>query len=364
MNSRERVLRTLNLEQPDRVPIDLWMSSGFTRKLLPTLGIGEKAFLDLHDVDLRYIEGPAYVGPPLREYSDGSDEDIWGVRRATVTVPTTGGSETYQEVAWSPLASAQTVEDVNNYDHWPSPDWFDYGGIERQCEEIRREERAVVFMGDRMNRLAQLKPAMYLRGVEQILVDMIGDPEIAEAVFAKVRRFYRSYAERIFEAARGKIDILLMGDDFGSQNGPLISPEMWTRFIGEGFGEYASLAKSYGLRVMHHTCGSVRPIVPLMIERGLDVLQSLQPEASDMDPRMLKAEFGDRLAFHGGISIQQTMPFGTPEDVRSEVGDRIEALAGGGGYILCTAHNIQADTPVENVMELLRAYKDCGRYAV
>jgi uroporphyrinogen decarboxylase len=97
-----------------------------------------------------------------------------------------------------------------------------------------------------------------------------------------------------------------------------------------------------------------------MIERGLDVLQSLQPEAADMDPRQLKAEFGERLAFHGGISIQRTLPFGTQEEIRQEVRDRIAALAPGGGYILCTSHNIQADTSVRNVETLLRAYHDYG----
>lgn len=362
MTSRERALRALNHEEPDRVPIDLWMSSGFKQKLSSALNTSMEDFLDAHDVDLRYIEGPAYIGPPLRKFADG-DEDIWGVRRTAVTVRTGDGSETYHEVAESPLAAMTTVEEINAYSHWPSPDWFDYSGIEAQCEEIRRQERAVVFMGDRMNRIAQLKPAMYLRGVEQILVDMSADPEIAEAIFARIRGFYCSYAERIFEAANGKLDIVLTGDDFGSQTGPLISPGMWTDFLGRGFADYISIAKSYGLRVMHHTCGSVRPLIPLMIERGLDVLQSLQPEAYDMDPRVLKSKFGDLLAFHGGISIQQTMPFGTPEAVRKEVKDRIEALAPGGGYILCTAHNIQADTPVENALALLQAYKDFGRYS-
>ena len=362
MNSRERTLRTLNFEEPDRVPIDLWMSGGFKKKLLSALNTSEEAFLDAHDVDLRYIEGPAYIGPPLRQFSDGSDADIWGVRRTAVTVRTPGGEETYKEVAESPLASATTVDDVNSYTHWPSADWFDYGGIEAQCEEIRGKERVVVFMGDRLNRIAQLKPAMYIRGMEEIFVDMTATPDIAQAVLSKIRDFYCAYAERIFEAAKGKIDILLMGDDFGMQTGPFVSPDMWVNFLGKGFADYVALAKSHGVRVMHHTCGSVRPLIPLMMERGLDVLQSVQPEASNMDPRVLKAEFGDRLAFHGGISIQRTLPFGTPEDVRNEVRDRVEALAPGGGYILCTAHNIQADTPVENVQELLRAYKDYGSY--
>ena len=154
-----------------------------------------------------------------------------------------------------------------------------------------------------------------------------------------------------------------MGDDFGAQNGPLLSPEMWVDFLGEGFAEYSDIARSHNLRVMHHTCGGVKPLIPLMVERGLDILQSLQPEASGMDPRGLKAEFGKGLAFHGGISIQKTLPFGSPEEVRREVRDRVEALAPGGGYILCTSHNIQADTPMENVEALMSAYKDYRRYA-
>jgi len=282
------------------------------------------------------------------------------VRRKAVTVGTGDSVESYKELAVSPLASAATVEAINDYAHWPSADWFDYSNIEAQCDAIRERGRVAVFMGDRLNRIAQLKPGMYLRGIEQILVGMRVNPEIAQAIFSNIRGFYCVYAQRIFEAAHGKLDMVLMGDDFGSQNGPLVSPQMWVEFLGDGFGEYVALAKSYGVHVMHHTCGSVRALIPLMIERGLDVLQSLQPEAAGMEPRELKAKFGDRLAFHGGISIQRTLPFGTPADVRDEVQDRVEALAPGGGYILCTAHNVQADTPVANVEELFRAYKEFG----
>ena len=363
MDSRERTFLALDLEEPDRVPVDFWMSRGFRQKLESTLGVSADAFLDAHDVDLRYLDGPCYVGPPLATYPDGSDEDIWGVRRGSVTVPTGDGSETYREVTESPLASAQTVEEIDGYPGWPSPEWFDYSVIEAQCEEIRRRGRVAVFVGDRLNRLAQLKPAMYLRGVEQIFVDIALSPDLAQAIFRNIRSFYRSYAERIFDAAGGKLDLLLTGDDFGTQNGPFLSPDMWVEFLGDGFAEYVGIAKAHNVRVMHHTCGSVRPIVPLMMDRGLDVLQSIQPEASDMDPRTLKADFGHRLAFHGGISIQRTLPFGTPEDVRNEVRARVDALAAGGGYILCTSHNIQADISIENVEALLQAYRDFGRYA-
>ena len=362
MDSRERTFMALGFEEPDRVPIDLWLSKGFEVKLQAQWGLTKDAVLDRHDVDLRYIEGPRYIGPPFRSLPQAYDEDIWGVVRRAVEVDLGDGKETYREVHESPLAAALSIEEIDDYDRWPSPDWFDYSDVEAQCEAIRSAGRVVVFMGDRLNRLAQLKPAMYLRGVERILVDMADCPHLVHALFGHIRRFCRGYAERIFDAACGKIDIVLTGDDFGSQNGPLVSPAMWLEFLGDGFAEYVGLARSQGIRVMHHTCGSVRPLIPLMQERGLDVLQSLQPEAEGMDAGQLKQEFGDRLAFHGGISIQQTMPFGLPQDVRDEVKSRIEALAPGGGYIISTAHNIQADVPMANFDALLEAYRAYGVY--
>ncbi len=362
MDSRERVFLALDFQPPDRVPVDFWMSAGFEKKLLSGRASSVEEFLDAHDVDLRYIEGPTYIGPPLRTFPGGLDEDLWGVRRRTVSVSINGGIETYKEVADSPLATAATVEEINAYNHWPSADWFDYSAIKAQCERIHGRGRVVMFMGDRLNRISQLKPAMYLRGVEQIFMDMSLNPQLAHVIFTRIREFYYEYARRIFEAARGKLDILLMGDDFGSQNGPLVSPSMWKEFLGRGFGEYIQIAKSFNLRVMHHTCGGVQPLVPLMVDCGLDILQSLQPEAAGMNLRELKSRFARRLAFHGGISIQRTMPFGSSRDIRNEVEIRVRDLAPGGGYILCTSHNIQADTPLDNLKTLFQAYKDFGKY--
>jgi uroporphyrinogen decarboxylase len=251
---------------------------------------------------------------------------------------------------------------VEAYDHWPSADWFDYGEIARQCRRVRDAGRVAVFMGDRLNRVAQLKPAMYLRGVEQILLDMAEEPPLAAAVIGRIRRFYEAYTERLYEAAAGGLDLLLMGDDFGAQHGPLVSPRMWQDYLQGGFGAYARQAQERGVGVMHHTCGAVQPLIPAMLDSGLQVLQSLQPEAADMEAAVLKARFGRRLAFHGGISIQRTLPFGTPATVRAEVRARVEALGPGGGYILGTSHNIQADTPMANAVALWQAYREYGSY--
>ena len=153
---------------------------------------------------------------------------------------------------------------------WSNPIYLsDIGNdkdIEAQCDAIRAQGRVVVFMGDRLNRVAQLKPAMYLRGIENIFIDLAVQKEIAHAILRKVKEFYLAYLERILEAAKGKVDIVLTGDDFGSQSSLLISPRTWRTFIKPGFAEYISLIKSYDVKSMHHTCGSVVEIIPELIE--------------------------------------------------------------------------------------------------
>jgi len=340
----------------DRVPVDFWASQSLIARIRDELGLGPEAFLDRYDVDLRYIAGPRYVGPPLR---DG--EDIWGVPRTTVRVATREGVETYEELATAPLAGASTVADVEVYPRWPSPDWYDYTGIEAQCDALRAQGRVVVFMGDRLNRVAQLKPAMYLRGIEAILIDVATNEAMAVAVFRQIREFYTEYLRRILAAARGKIDIVLTGDDFGAQHGLLVAPDTWRRLLRPGFAEYLALIRGAGCKSMHHTCGSVVELIPDLIGCGLDVLQALQPEAANMSFPALRIKFGRDLCFQGGISIQQTMPFGTPDQIRREVRQIADAVGRDGGYIFCTSHNIQADTPMRNVVALMEAYAEFGR---
>ena len=356
MNSRDRTFSALERRSCDRVPIDFWATRAVARDLETELGKSYPEFLDSYDVDLRYIQGPRYVGPPLAQGTD-----IWGVSRASVAAGSPGQSESYSEVTEAPLSEAKTPDDIESYGQWPDADMFDYDVIEEQCDAILEKNRVVVFMGDRLNRVAQLKPAMYLRGTERILMDLAAQHEIAEAIFGRIKEFYLSYLERILRAAKGKIDIVLTGDDFGAQNGLLVSPDMWREFIGPGFADYIDLIKRHGTLSMHHTCGSVVDIIPDMIKCGLDVLQSIQPEASGMSLVDLKKRFGSKLCFHGGISIQKTMPYGSKDEIRNEVASIAEIAKQDGGYIFCTSHNIQADTPVENVVALMEAYLEHGR---
>ena len=361
MNSIERIVCTLEHRIPDRIPVDFWASSGCKEKIKSELHMPYDEFLDAYEVDFRYIEGPVYQGPSL-ETGDGQQTDIWGVSRKTVELSLGNSKEYYKEVISSPLKEAETPEDIEQYPHWPSPDWFDYSVIAHQCDDVHRKGKAALFMGDRLNRIAQLKPAMYLCGVDKIMMDMAVNPDTARAVFRKISEFYLEYTRRILEQADGRIDIVVTGDDFGSQTGLLVSPDMWRTFIQKGFTAFVDLIHKYRSKVMHHTCGAVASLVTDMIECGLDILQSLQPEAEGMDPVQLKKQYGDKICFQGGVSIQKTMPYGTPEDISSEVRNLAKTLGAGGGYIFCTAHNIQADTSIDNLLALMQAYKEFGKY--
>jgi len=199
---------------------------------------------------------------------------------------------------------------------------------------------------------------MYLRGMEQTYVDLAESPVLAQAIIERIAAYYLDYNRRVFEAAGDLVDIFMMGDDFGTQQGPMMSLAMWRRYFRPGFASFIALAHQYGLKVMHHTCGSVVDLIADFIECGLDILQSLQPRAAGMDLGRLRREYGRDLCFHGGIDIQGVLPHGTPEDVREHVRRQREAAGHEGGYILCTAHNIQADTPVENVLALFEAYAE------
>jgi uroporphyrinogen decarboxylase len=357
MDSRERVFLAIDHQEPDRVPHDFWASSGAWSVIAANTGMDRDSFLDAHDIDFRYIEGPRYIGPPL-----AADTDIWGVKRRVVTIPTAYGAERYSEVDISPLAGANSPEEIEEYTGWPSPDDFDYSVVKQQARAVRDAGRVAVFMGDRLNRIAQLKPAMYLRGPSLIFMDLILNPELARAIFARLRSFYEQYLERILDAADGLIDIVLTGDDFGQQRNLFASPATWEEFLAEGFGRYLAIIAAHGVRSMHHTCGNVRLIVPRMQQLGLDVLQSLQPEAMGDYFAEMKADYGDRMSFQGGISIQQTMPKGNTDDVKAEVRARVQTLAPGGGYILCTSHNIQADCSIENIRALTDAYRTFTTY--
>ncbi|MFX0099365.1 MAG: uroporphyrinogen decarboxylase family protein [Candidatus Hodarchaeota archaeon] len=362
MDSRTRFKCLLDNKRPDRVLRDYWAVPEIDKGLLKHFKLESKdELLDKLDIDFRYVEGPKYLGYPLKEHPDGSKEDLWGVRRKVVHTGEGEFKGSYKSVVSNPLSDCKSVEDILNYEKWPNPDDFDYSVVKEQCEACG--DRVVMFMGDRLNRLAQLKPAMYLRGINRILVDMRRkNDKIFVAIRDKITGFYNEYLTRILKAAGNKIDVVVTGDDFGTQTGLFFQPKVWREKLMAGFKKFIQIAGSKGIPVMHHSCGSIHPIIKDMVDCGLRILNPIQPGVYDMNHVELKEEFGANLIFHGGVSLQGPLRFGTPAEVRDEVKKRISELGRNGGYIICTAHNIQADTRLENVLGLFEAYKDFSHY--
>jgi uroporphyrinogen decarboxylase len=318
--------------------------------------------LDFLGVDFRNNYGPSYVGQSFKKHPDGTVEDLWGVKRKTVVYGKgTSHQGSYSEVAESPLEKIKTLEEIAKYDHWASPDWWDYSKVKADCM-VYHPKYCVINVGDRLDRTSQLKPMMYLRGIQKIFVDMVMNPKIVEYIRDKIIAYFVAYNHRVFKAVEGEIDIFMMGDDIGAQTGPLLSLDMWRKYFKKAFKTYIDIAHQYKIPVMYHTCGDVKQFIPDFIECGLDILQSLQPKATNMDIKKLKQEFGKDITFQGAMDIQHILPLGKPADVKAMAKYALDSAKKGGGYIICTAHNIQIDTPIENVIALFEAYHENGKY--
>ena len=363
MTPRERALKAINFEEADRVTIDNWMVPEIKKRCMEYWGCeNEEELLAFLGVDVRDNYGPSYVGQEFKKFDDDTVADLWGVRRRQVIYGKgTSHEGIFKEVSWSPLEHMTTVEEMEAYEGWPSPDWWDYSKMKEDCA-YWHPQYFVLNKGDRLDRTAQLKPMMYLRGIQQTFIDLAQNPKIVEFIRDRVVNYFVEYNPKVFEAADGEVDMFMMGDDVGGQRGPLLSPEMWRRYFKDGFRTYCDIAHKYGLKVMYHTCGDVYALIPDFIDCGLDMLQSLQPQATNMDIKRLKQEFGKDLSFQGGMDIQQVLPLGTPDDVREMVKYAADNAKPGGGYFFGTAHNIQADTDMQNVVALFEAYHEYGVY--
>ena len=344
MTSKERVLAAINHVQPDRVPVDYLGTPEIDRALLRHFRTSDwECVLEALGVDLRTV-GPRYVGPPLPP-----GQDIWGVIRK----PVQNIAGTYDEPANYPWRHFTTIEEADAYP-WPSVDWFDFSTIRDQCRQY--SEYAIVFGG--MGVMDLINGTAFGRGVEQTLMDIATTDPVGMALMQHRFTFYQEYACRALREAKGLVDIFFVGDDYGSQRGLLMSPSTWRRLFRNRLKAMVDLGHEFGCKVMLHSCGSTREIMPDLIELGLDIYETVQPEAAGMDPEELKAAYGDKLAFHGTVSTQTILPFGTPSEVQTYVRRRIDVVGKGGGLILAPAHNIQPDTPLENVLAMYSTVRE------
>jgi len=336
MTSRERVLTALAHQQPDRTPRDFWAEEPAWNRLLAHVGCADREpLLRQLGIDLRHLNAGE---PREREVGGGIFQNFWGERY--IWQPTPWGP--MREDVHGALAGAKSLAELETF-AWPTPDQKDYSDLREYCRA--HDEYALVYgFADVWQR-----PAL-VRGWEGMFLDMVERPDWADFLCRKFTDFYLEDYTRAAEVSRGRIDLYLLISDLGSQHGPLISLPMFRQCVAPYLKEMIDRIHHLGARVLFHSCGAIWLFIPDLIELGVDVLDPIQPVGPDMTPERLKADFGDRLCFHGGIDMQKLLPCGTPEQVRAEVRRYCETLGKGGGYILGPAHFFQPDVPPENVL--------------
>jgi len=313
----------------------------------------DEAILERLDVDARAFSfGTPDAGGDI-ELGNGRYRDEWGVVRRRPP-----GCH-YYELEISPLAGELTAQAIARYP-WPDP--TDPGrtrGLREQALRLRRTDYAVMFNA----RFNLVHMTQYLRGFEDWFLDLAGNHELFQTLMHAVLEVMIEINRRALGEVGDLIDIVAFGDDIGMQDRPVCSPALYRKLI-RPFQEriVATIRSHTRAKILYHTCGSVYHYMPDFVEMGIDAVNPVQVSARYMQPERLKREFGDRIAFWGGIDSQRLLPQGTPEQVRAEVRRMFEVMGPGGGWVLAAVHNIQPDVPPENVLAMFDAGRHC-RYA-
>ncbi len=346
MTPRERWLALFDGRKPDRIPTDIWATDEVYEQLRQDLNCADnQAVWDKLGIDTPVNLIPWYKGPKLPD-----NTDFWGVRSKMVDY----GTGAYSETDHCPLADATCVDDIHAHP-WPNPDDFDYQRIVPLIEQND---------GYRPLRGGGFEPFLLyckLRGLEKAFEDLLIDTDIAEAGLQHIFDFFYELNRRTFEAAGGKIDLFYLAEDLGAQTGPLFSLDVYRKFIMPNQKRMADLAKQHGAHVFYHTDGSAKVFLPDLIDHvGIEILNPIQWRCPTMERETLAAEFGDKVIFHGAIDNQQTLPFGTPEDVRAEVIETAEIFKEC-RWICAPCHNLQPNTPTENIVAMYEAVSSLTR---
>ena len=366
ITSRDRVKEALAFRRPDRTPRDfaavpeVWDKLGThfgthdRREILRRLGVDCRIIsydsfchpphVSSEEVDVHVSLERSSVGAMWRHVEpDGSNRDIWGAHRARVS----NAFGNLDQLISFPLESARSIDDLKRY-CWPPPDWWDFSGIRGLIDELNGPEPCHI----RYRVGSVFETAWSLYGFERMLLDLAAAPDMPVYLMERIAEVHLANLDVVLRTAGDLIDMVYFYDDLASQEGLLISPRLYERHIQPFHQQIIDLARQYGKLVMMHSCGSIYSMIPRLIDMGLAVLNPLQLSARNMEPEKLVAEFSGRLAFHGGIDVQQFLPRATPVEVRERIEWTCETLGQNGGYIMAGSHHLQADTPLENVLAM------------
>lgn len=354
MNSKQRVKTAFSHQEPDRVPMGYYANPGIDLRLKKHFGLDESdadGLLENLGVDFRFVN-PPYAGPPIHAPVPDREIDIWGIHRRWVE----HGSGGYWDYCDFPLQHAN-LDDMRKWP-FPDPNDFDYSKIKAQAEAYG--EYAVVTgsagLGDYINSTGMV------RGMEQVLVDLLTADPAGLYYMDRKTEVMLEVTHRTLDAAQGAIDILNLGEDLGTQIGQMISLKVFRQQIRPRLQKFVNIALEFGIPVMFHSCGSSSWVFPDLIDMGITIIDTLQPEAKNMQPEYLKTHFGKDLSFHGCITTGGAIAFGTLDEARETVKRTLEIMMPGGGYALAPSHALQDNSPTENVLAIYELGKELGRY--
>ncbi|MGQ9631605.1 MAG: uroporphyrinogen decarboxylase family protein [bacterium] len=354
MTGRERVLTAMRREVPDRVPKTFSLCPSQMERFRRETGADdpdEYFGFEVRSVSVR----PTHMKTDFSHWLGDTSNirvDEWGIGWL-------GTESSYHfEDMIHPLRGAQTVEEIERY---PFPDLdqdYRYEGIKEEVDEYHRRGYAVSGAVSPVGGTI-FWPPYKLRSMEELLVDFYANPAIAEALLDRVTYISSTMAAKMASCG---VDIIHTADDLGTQRGLMMSREMYRKWIKGRMAEVVESAKSVNPNVLvfFHSDGNVTDLIPDFIDIGIDILNPLQPEC--MDVAWVKGEYGKHLAFWGTIGTQTTMPFGTPEEVKRVVKERIKVVGRGGGFLIAPTHVVEPEVPWENIMAFVEAVEEYGRY--
>jgi len=382
LTSRQRVLKALNFETPDRVPIDLGgFQTGIHKRaygdLLRHLCIDDEIVtldpvqqlakpceevLQRFHVDIRYVcaHGPDGFGGGIVQnrragklWRDLKDEFgvVWSMPDDQML---------YMDISHHPLAEANTT-DIADY---PFPDGTDrsrFSGVREQALELRNETPYAISTGIGG---VIYEYCWYMRGLEQWFIDTLSNVEFCEAMLDQTLKFWMDYYTGFMAEVGDVVDVIMIGDDLTGQHGPLFSPRFYREVVKPRQKRLVQHIKSLTkAKVWYHTCGSCTEYIPDLMDNGVDILNPIQTSAENMDGRMLKEKYGKDIVFWGGgIDAQHVLPFANPSEIREHVRRNLEVFKPGGGYVFNNIHNIQAGVPAENIEAMFDAAYEFGFY--
>jgi uroporphyrinogen decarboxylase len=386
MNSYERVKAALEHREADRIPFDLGGSvlTGINRKayaaLRDHLGLPKKEirildpmqqlarpdddFLARLEVDVACVDPDAPAVPglktePVLEGAYWRMTDEWGIEWR---MPEEGGL--YYDMTGHPLSEVSDAAELDRYP-WPDPaDPARFATLKARADAAVFGEKKAYILGRQYAGIWET--ALWMSGFEKFFTDMMVEKEYAHALMERITQLKMIYWERALEAVGDNVLVVSEADDLATQSSLLCSPELYRELVHPYHKKLFSFIKRKArapVHIFYHTCGAVKPLIPYLIEEGVDILNPVQVNADGMDTAALKREFGADVTFWGGgVDTQRVLPFGTPAEVRDEVRRRIDDLAPGGGFVFAAVHNVQGDVPPENFMAMWDALREAGVY--